>query len=67
MAYFSVKIDQNSDTYGEIEQIKELLSKRPWYKLQKLTAKQVVVLAVAEYRDKLLAESEALAAIERAN
>lgn len=58
MAYLSVKIDQNSDTYGEIEQIKGLLSQRPWYKLQKLTAKQVVSLAVAEYRDKLLSEAE---------
>lgn len=60
MSYLSVKIEQNSDTYGEIQQIKTLLSKRPWYKLQKMTAKQVVALAVAEYRDKLLSEAEYL-------
>lgn len=55
-----VRINQNSDTYGEIEQIKALLEKTPWYKFQKVTAKQVVALAVAEYRDKLLSEAEYL-------
>ena len=58
MADLHVRIEQNSDTYGEIEQIKELLAKKPWYKLQKVTAKQVVALAVSEYRDKLLAEKQ---------
>ena len=58
MAYLSVKIDQNSDTYGEIKQIKALLKQKPWYKAQNVTVKQVVALAVAEYRDKLLSEKQ---------
>ena len=57
MADLHIKIDQNSDTYGEIEEIKELLAKKPWYKAQKITAKMIVALAIDEYRDKLKSEN----------
>lgn len=55
----NVKIDQNSDCYGEILALKDMLKQNAGYICKEFTNREIVALAVNELYDKLVAERKA--------
>lgn len=54
--YHNIKINHNSDCWGEIEALKELLRKNKCYLAKDFTAAEIVSIAVDELYDRLNAE-----------
>ena len=54
-----IKIDSNSDTAGEIEELKTLLKSNKHYLYMDYTNKTIVQIAVQELRDRLIKERNA--------
>lgn len=55
--YHSVKINHNSDCWGEIEALKEMLRHNTGFNFENYTAVDVISIAVNELYDKLVTEA----------
>lgn len=54
----TIKIDQNSDCWGEIDALKALLRESKHYATKSYTNAEIVSVAVNELYDKLVAEKK---------
>lgn len=56
--YHSVKINQNSDCWNEINMLKELLRKNKHYMFKKYSNAEVIAITIDELYEKLIAEKK---------
>lgn len=56
--YHNIKINHNSDCWGEIDALKELLKSNKRYTFQDFTNAEIVAIAIDELYDKLIAEKK---------
>lgn len=54
--YHSIRIDQNSDCWGEIERLRDLLRHNTRYIAKAFSSAEIVAIAIDELYDKLAAE-----------
>lgn len=57
--FHNIKIDHNSDCWGELEALKELLKQNKGYSYMDFSNSAIVRIAVDELYDKLVAEKKA--------
>ena len=57
--FHNIKIDHNSDCWGELEALKELLKQNKGYSYMDFFNSAIVRIAVDELYDKLVAEKKA--------
>lgn len=56
--YHNIKIDHNSDCWGELDALKTLLRENKRYSFENFTNAQIVAIAVDELYDRLVAEKK---------
>lgn len=60
MAYYhNIKIDHNSDCWGELDLLRDLLKHNKGYVYKDFSNREIVEIAVNELYDKLVAEKKA--------
>ena len=57
--YHTIKIDHNSDCWGEIDALKDLLKANKGYNYEDFSNRQIVEIAVDELYDRLIAQRNA--------
>ena len=57
--YHTIKIDHNSDCWGELDALKTLLKQNKRYLYEDFSNAQIVAIAVDELYDRLVAEKKA--------
>ena len=56
--YHNIKIDHNSDCWGELDTLKTLLRESKRYSLENPSNAQIVAIAIDELYDRLVAEKK---------
>lgn len=57
--YHTIKIDHNSDCWGELDALKDLLKANKGYNYEDFSNRQIIEIAVDELYDKLIAQRNA--------
>lgn len=57
--FHTIKIDHNSDCWGELDALKEMLKQNKGYSYMDFSNRAIVEIAVNELYDKLVAEKKA--------
>lgn len=57
--YHNIKINHNSDCWGELDALKNLLRQNKKYTAEELSNAQIIAVAVDELYDKLVSEKKA--------
>ena len=57
--YHNIKINHNSDCWGELNALKDLLRQNKKYTAEELSSAQIIAIAVDELYDKLVSEKKA--------
>ena len=56
--YHNIRIDHNSDCWGEIERLRDLLRHNKHYLAKEFSNAEIVAIAIGELYDKLAAEKQ---------
>lgn len=57
--FHTVKIDHNSDCWGELDALKDMLKQNKGYLFKDFSNREIIEIAVNELYDKLVAEKKA--------
>ena len=57
--YHTIKIDHNSDCWGELDALKSLLKANKGYNYEDFSNRQIIEIAVDELYDRLIAQRNA--------
>ena len=57
--FHTVKIDHNSDCWGQLDALKDLLKQNKWYLFKDFSNREIIEIAVNELYGKMVADKKA--------